>query len=92
MANHKSAEKAHNISKKKAVRNKSIENRCKTFIKKVESSIISGSYTDARVALSNADSQIMKAVSKGVFKLNTASRKVSNLAKRVKALENTKTA
>ena len=42
---------------------------------------------DATKSFRIAESEIMKSVSKGVIKLNTASRKVSKLARRFKALE-----
>ncbi len=87
MANHKSAVKAHRKSKERAARNTSIRSRFKTFIKKVDVCIANDSYEGARAALRVAESELMKAVSKGVLKLNTASRKVSRLTKRVKALE-----
>ncbi len=87
MANHKSAIKAHRKSQERATRNSSIRSRFKTFIKKVDVCIANNSYEDARKALQVAESELMKAVSKGVLKLNTASRKVSRLTKRVKSLE-----
>jgi small subunit ribosomal protein S20 len=86
MATHKSAEKAHRQSLERAARNKSRKSRVKTFLKKVEAQITAGDHDAARVALGKADSEIMKAVTKGVYKLNTASRTISRLSQRVKAL------
>ncbi len=64
----------------------------KTFVKKVESFINTQNHAEAMNALRVAESEVMSAVSKGVLKLNTASRKVSRLNKRVKAvLDNSKT-
>ena len=85
MATHKSALKAHRRSVKNAERNISIKSRVKTFFKKTEALIADGDAEAARKSLSQADSEMMKAVSKGVYKLNTAARYVSKLAKRVKA-------
>ena len=44
-------------------------------------------YDEAQQAFRAAESEIMRAVTKGVIHKNTAARKVSRLAKRVKALE-----
>ncbi|MBN9542768.1 MAG: 30S ribosomal protein S20 [Alphaproteobacteria bacterium] len=86
MANHKSAEKAHRQSIKKAAINKSRISRMKTFIKKVEAAIVSGDNPAARIALSAAQSEIMRAAKKNVLKFKTASRKIERLAARVKAM------
>lgn len=86
MATHKSAKKAHLISLKNKARNSSVLSRMKTFVKKVEQSISNKDIKEAEAALRTAESEIMKSVTKGILKLNTASRKVSRLAKRVKAL------
>ena len=84
---HKSALKAHRQSVRNAIRNSSIKSRIKTFAKKADLAIKSGSIEDATKSFRIAESEIMKSVSKGVIKLNTASRKVSKLARRFKALE-----
>ncbi|MCL4127856.1 UNVERIFIED_CONTAM: hypothetical protein GTU68_060349 [Idotea baltica] len=85
MANHKSAIKSHRKSEQKKHRNTSILTRMKTFIKKVEELVGLGKNAEAEKALHKAESEIMKGVSKGTLKKNTASRKVSNLTKKVKA-------
>lgn len=85
MANHKSAEKAHIQSVKKGLRNKSIITRVRNFIKKVEELVGLGKVEEAEKAMSAAESQIQKSVSKGVMKKNTAARSVSRLRKKVKA-------
>lgn len=87
MAQHKSAIKAHKQSLKRALRNKSTASQMKTFIKKLEALIDSKNYQEAKAFLSKVESLIMKAVTKKVLKLNTASRKVSKLTKKVKAIE-----
>lgn len=86
MANHKSAKKSHTNSLKNAARNKSVKSRVKTFVKKVESSVLKQNHSDAMASLRIMESEIMTAVSKGVLKLNAASRKVSRLNKKIKAL------
>ena len=54
--------------------------------KKVEVAIASGDATAAREALRAAQPELQRGVSRGVLHKNTASRKISRLAARVKAL------
>ena len=84
---HKSGIKAHKQSLVRAARNTSLKSRVKTFIKKAESAIDTGVFSDSVLAVRKAESQTMRAVSKGVLKLNTASRRVSSLVKKLKKLE-----
>ena len=60
--------------------------RIRTFIKKVETAIASGDNDAAREALRAAQPEIQRGVSRGVLHRNTASRKISRLAARVKAI------
>jgi small subunit ribosomal protein S20 len=87
MAQHKSAIKAHKQSLKRALRNKSIKSKIKTLTKKLEQLVNSKDFEKAKSTLGQVESAIMKSVTKKVLKLNTASRKVSRLAKKVKSLE-----
>lgn len=66
--------------------NKSRRTRVRGFIRKVEEAITSGDAGVAATALRVAQSEIMRGVSKGIIHKNTASRKVSRLSSRVKAL------
>jgi small subunit ribosomal protein S20 len=84
MANHKSAKKRIIRNANRAEINKSRISRIRTFIKKVESAITSGDQAAAQTALKEAQPEIMRGVTKGVLHKNTASRKVSRLAARVK--------
>ena len=86
MSNHKSAEKAIRQIKKRTLVNKSRLSRIKTFIKKVEQAVVSNDKVKAQAEFKIAQSEIMKGVTKGLLKLNTASRKVSNLSARIKKL------
>jgi small subunit ribosomal protein S20 len=86
MANIKSAKKRILTNQKKAARNQAIKSAVKTEIKKVRSAIEAGNKEEAAKALLAATSAIDKAESKGVFKKNTASRKVSRLALAVNKL------
>lgn len=86
MAHHKSAKKRIRQTASRTEINRSRMSRIRTFIKKVETAIASGNSTEAQNALKAAQPEIMRGVSKGVLPLSTASRKVSRLASRVKAL------
>ena len=85
MANIKSAKKRIVVAETRAARNKAIRSKVKTFVKKVEAAITAGDKAAAQAALA-ATSEIDKATSKGVYHKNTASRKVSRLAKAVSAM------
>lgn len=83
MANIKSAKKRILVSRTKAARNKSIKTGVKTAVKKVRVAIEANDKAAASAALLAATSTIDKAVTKGVFHKNTASRKISRLAQAV---------
>lgn len=86
MANTPSAKKsARKIARRTAV-NKSRRTRMRTFLRSVEEALASGDHSVAASALKAAEPQVMKAAQKGILHKNTASRKISRLAKRVKAL------
>jgi small subunit ribosomal protein S20 len=55
-------------------------------IRKVTDAIADKKIDDAKPSLREATAALSKAVSKGVLKRNTASRRVSRLAQRVNAL------
>ena len=86
MANHKSAKKRIIRNAKRAEVNGARISRIRTFIKKVELAITSGDKAAAQQALRDAQPEIMRGVSRGVLHKNTASRKMSRLAARVKAV------
>ena len=83
MANIKSAKKRILVNRTKAERNKSIRSGVKTAIKKVYAAVEAKDKEAAAAALINATSVINKAVTKGVYHKNYASRRVSRLAKLV---------
>ncbi len=86
MANTPSAKKAaRKIARRTAV-NKSRRSRVRTFLRKVEEAIASGDQVAAAAALKAAQPELQRAATKGVVHRNTASRKISRLASRVKAL------
>lgn len=86
MANHKSAKKRIRRNANRAEINKSRISRVRTFLKRVETAIASGDKEASQIALKEAQPELMRGVSKGVFHKNTASRKMSRLSARVKAV------
>jgi small subunit ribosomal protein S20 len=86
MANTPSAKKAaRKIARRTAV-NKSRRSRVRTYLRKVEEAIASGDQTAAAAALKAAQPELQRAATKGVVHRNTASRKISRLAHRVKVM------
>lgn len=86
MANTVSAKKmTRKIAKRTAI-NRSRRSRMRTFVRKVEEAIATGDQTNALGALRAAEPEIMRAAQRGIVHKNSASRKVSRLAARVKAL------
>lgn len=86
MANHKSSKKRIIRNANRAVINGARMSRIRTFVKKVEMAIDSGDADAARAALRAAQPELQRGVSRGVLHKNTASRKISRLNARVKAL------
>ena len=86
MANHTSAKKRIRRNSRRSAINGARMSRIRTFMKKVETAIASGDADAAREALRVAQPEIQRGVSRGVLHRNTASRKISRLAARVKAV------
>ncbi|MGB0497178.1 MAG: 30S ribosomal protein S20 [Rubricella sp.] len=86
MANSPSAKKRVRQTLRRTEVNKARRSRIRTFIRKVEDALAKGDASAAAQALKEAQPEIMRGVTKGVMHKNTASRKVSRLAHRVKAL------
>lgn len=85
MANTRSAKKATRKIEARTEVNTARRSRVRTHIRKVEEAIAAGDQAAATEALKVAQPELMRAASKGVMHKNTASRKVSRLASRVKA-------
>ncbi|WP_373355004.1 30S ribosomal protein S20 [Pseudoroseicyclus sp. CXY001] len=66
--------------------NKARRSRMRSYLRKVEEAIASGDQAAAAEALKTAQPELMRSVSKGILHKNTASRKMSRLASRVKSL------
>ncbi|AQQ56402.1 30S ribosomal protein S20 [Brucella melitensis] len=86
MANTPSAKKAVRKIAARTEINKSRRSRVRTFVRKLEDALLSGDKQAAEVAFKAVEPELMRAASKGVVHKNTAARKVSRLAKHVKAL------
>ena len=86
MANTPGAKKAIRRIERRTEVNKARRSRVRTYLRKFEEAVSSGDATAARAAFTEAQSELMRAVSKGVVHKNTGSRKVSRLAARLKKL------
>jgi small subunit ribosomal protein S20 len=86
MANSPQAKKRARPNEKRFAINKARRSRIRTFLRKVEEAIASGDKEAATAALRAAQPELMRGVTRGVYHKNTASRKISRLAARVKAL------
>lgn len=86
MANTTSAQKmVRKIASRTAV-NKSRRSRVRTYVRKLEAAVQAGDAGAAQAAFKTVESEMMRAVSKGVIHKNTAARKVSRLSKQVRTL------
>lgn len=86
MANTKSAKKATRQMVRRTEVNKSRRSAMRTSVRKVEEAIASGNKDDAVTALRAAEPALVRTAQKGVIHQKAASRKVSRLAQRVKAM------
>ncbi len=86
MANSPQARKRIRQAARRTEINTARRSRMRTFIRKVEEAIASGDGAAAKTALQVAQPEIMRSANKGIVHKNTASRKISRLAARVKAL------
>lgn len=86
MANTDQSKKRARQNEKRFQINKARRSRIRTYLRKVEEAIASGDKEAATEALKVAQPELMRGVTKGVFHKNTASRKMSRLSSRVKAL------
>ena len=86
MANTPSAKKATRKIVARTAINKNRRSRVRTYVRKVEEAIAAGDKAAAEAALKAAQPELMRAATKGVLHRNTAARKVSRLAQRVKVL------
>lgn len=86
MANTSSAKKRVRRDQRKTDINISRRSRIRTYVKKVEAAIEDGNREAANAALKDAQPELMRGVSRGVFKKNTVARKISRLSHRINAI------
>ena len=86
MANHASAKKRIRRNARMENVNKIRKNRVRSFIKKVELALDRADKALAQDAFRIAQPEMHRSVTKGVFKKNTISRKLSRLSSRIKKI------
>jgi small subunit ribosomal protein S20 len=86
MANTSSAKKAARQMIRRTEVNKARRSRLKTEVRGVEEAIASGNKSAAQAAMKIAEPLLARTAQKGVMHKKSASRKVSRLAARVKAM------
>lgn len=86
MANTSSAKKAARQAARRTEVNKARKTRVRSYVRKVEEAIASGDKAAAAEALKTAQPYIMASTHTGVMHKNTAARKISRLAHRIKAI------
>ena len=89
MANTSSAKKAVRKLARRTAVNRMRRSAMRTQLRKVEEAIAAGDAAAARAVLATTESVVMRSAQKGVIHANAASRKVSRLSARVKALSAT---
>ena len=87
MANIKSSKKRAKTNDVRRKRNVSRRSDIKTATKKVLAALSDNDLTGASALLRAAEAKIARAQGKGLFKKNTAARKISRLAKKVAAAQ-----
>ena len=86
MANTPGAKKAIRKIQRRTEVNKARRSRVRTYIRKFEEALAAGDAGVAKTAFVEAQSELMRAVGKGVVHKNTGARKVSRLAAQLKKL------
>jgi small subunit ribosomal protein S20 len=87
MPNIKSAIKRTKVIETKTSQNNMIKSAYKTAVKTFESAVESGDKAKAEETFKVAVKKVDQACTKGVLKANTASRKKSNLAKKLNTVK-----
>jgi small subunit ribosomal protein S20 len=81
LANTRSAEKRNRQSQKRRLRNQAVRTRVKSAVRKARETLEGGGGADAKQAFAAASRLLDQAAAKGVMHRNTASRRISRLAK-----------
>ena len=84
MANNPGAKKAIRKIARRTEVNKARRSRVRTFLRKFDEAVAGGDAAAAKTAFVEAESELMRAVSKGVVHKNTGARKVARLAAQLK--------
>ena len=84
MANTPGAKKAIRKIERRTEVNRARRSRVRTFLRKFEDALKGEDSEAAKTAFVEAQSELMRAVSKGVVHKNTGARKVSRLAARLR--------
>ena len=86
MANNPGAKKSIRKIARRTEVNKARRSRVRTYLRKFEEAVAGGDASVAKDAFVKAQSELMRAVSRGVVHGNTGSRKVSRLAAQLKKM------
>jgi small subunit ribosomal protein S20 len=86
MANTPQAKKRARQTERRTEVNKARRSRIRTFLRKTEEAIESGDQAVAKTAFKEAQPELMRGVTKGIYHKNTVARKLSRLTKRIKGL------
>jgi small subunit ribosomal protein S20 len=86
MANNPGAKKAIRKIARRTEVNKARRSRVRTYLRRFDEAVAAGDASKARDAFVEAQSEVMRAVGKGVIHKNTGARKVSRLAAQLKKL------
>lgn len=86
MANTPGAKKAVRKIERRTEVNKARRSRVRTFLRRFEEAVAAGDAALAKTTFVEAQSELMRAVTKGVVHKNTGSRKVSRLAAQLKKM------
>ena len=83
MANIKSAEKRIKVIENKTAVNRQRKSQIKTYMKKLNTAIDNGNIEEAQALLKVVQKKLFRAAAKGTMHKHAASRKVSQLTKKI---------
>jgi len=86
MAHMRQAKKRIRQTERRTAVNRARKSRIRTLVRKVEDAIAAGNPEIARQALGVVEPEMARGVRKGVVHRNAAARKMSRLARRIKAI------
>lgn len=86
MANTKSAKKRLRQTERRTAVNRARTSRVRTYIRRVEEAIESGDKSAADAAFQAVQPELMRSAQHSIMHRNTASRKISRLARRINAM------